>query len=67
MYTPPGTKSPIVSFYERDASEVSGRLMKSKVKVTGRKAHGEHLRVSPHFYNTHEDIDFFIEKLEEKV
>ncbi len=67
MYTPPGTKSPIVSFYERDASELSVRLMKSKVKVTGRKAHGEHLRVSPHFYNTREDIDFFIEKLEENV
>ncbi|GAH61786.1 unnamed protein product, partial [marine sediment metagenome] len=24
-----------------------------------------HIRVSPHFYNTKEDIDYFIEKLAE--
>lgn len=65
MYTPLGTRSPIVSFYEQDAVETSAKLMEEKVKVTGREAHGGHIRVSPHFYNTTEDIDHFIKKLEE--
>ncbi len=64
MYTPRGTRSPIVSFYEQDAVETSAKLMEEKVKVTGREAHGGHIRVSPHFYNTTEDIDHFIKKLE---
>jgi len=65
MYTPPGTESPIVSFYDGDAAELSARLMAEKVKVTGREAHGGHIRVSPHFYNTRGDIDHFIDKLME--
>lgn len=65
MYTPRGTRSPIVSFYEQDAVETSAKLMEEKVKVTGREAHGGHIRVSPHFYNTTEDIDYFIKKLDE--
>ena len=28
-----------------------------KIKVTGREAHGGHMRISGHFYNTVEDID----------
>jgi selenocysteine lyase/cysteine desulfurase len=39
--------------------------MLEKVKVTGREAHGGHIRVSFHFYNTREDIDLFLEKLSE--
>jgi len=35
------------------------------VKVTGREAHGGHMWVSPHFYNTEEDIDRFIDRLRE--
>jgi len=65
MYTPPGTESPIVSFYDSDAVELSARLMDEKVKVTGREAHGGHIRVSTHFYNTKDDIDHFIGKLAE--
>ncbi len=65
MYTPRGTRSAIVSFYEQDAMEIRARLMIEKVKVTGRKAHGGHIRVSLHFYNTKGDIDHFIEKMEE--
>ena len=63
MYTPPGTESPIVSFFDADAVELAARLMAEKVKVTGREAHGGHIRVSCHFYNTKGDIDRFIEKL----
>ncbi len=66
MYTPPGTESPIVSFYDSDAVELSGRLMERRVKVTGREAHGGHMRVSTHFYNNEDDIEHFIEKLTEE-
>jgi cysteine desulfurase/selenocysteine lyase len=63
MYTPAGTKSPIVSFYQSDATELATRLMKERVKVTGREAHGGHIRASTHFYNSVEDIDTLIEYL----
>jgi selenocysteine lyase/cysteine desulfurase len=63
MYTPEDTKSPIVSFFQPDATIIAGTLMKEKVKVSGRPTHGGHIRVSTHFYNTSEDIDHFIERL----
>ena len=63
MYTLSGNRSPIVSFYQNNPIEVAAKLMLDKVKVTGRKAHGGHVRVSSHFYNTREDIDYFIEKI----
>jgi selenocysteine lyase/cysteine desulfurase len=59
------TRSSVVSFFDRDAVETSARLMRERVKVTGREAHGGHIRVSPHFYNTKKDIDHFIEKIRE--
>lgn len=67
MYTPQPTESPIVSFFEGDAAALAAGLMAEKVKVTGREAHGGHIRVSPHFYNTEEDIDRFIDKLAEAL
>ena len=33
------------------------KLKDMKIKVTGREAHGGHMRISGHFYNTREDID----------
>jgi len=65
MYTPPGNRASIVSFYQNDSIEVASKLMLEKVKVTGREAHGGHIRVSSHFYNTREDINRFIDKLSE--
>ena len=67
MYTPEGTKSPIVSFFEPNASEVASKLMAEKVKVTGREAHGGHIRASPHFYNTKAEIDRLIERYRDIV
>jgi selenocysteine lyase/cysteine desulfurase len=63
MYTPADNKAPIVSFYQEDAEAIASKLLKEKIKVTGRAAHGDHIRVSCHFYNTREDIDNFIENL----
>lgn len=67
MYTPEGTESPIVSFFEPNASEVASKLMTEKVKVTGREAHGGHIRASPHFYNTKAEIDRLIERYRDIV
>jgi selenocysteine lyase/cysteine desulfurase len=63
MYTPEGTESPIVSFYQDKAEELAQKLMEEGVKVTGRGAHGSHIRGSIHFYNTREDIDNFLGKI----
>jgi len=75
MLTPEGTKSPVVSFNQLGATEIAADLMKQRIKVTGREAHGGHIsvggelwrvghiRVSPHFYNSKDDIDGFIDVL----
>jgi selenocysteine lyase/cysteine desulfurase len=63
MFTPPETKSTIVSFYEGNAMELASKLMVQKVKVSGRNTFGGHIRVSPHFYNTEANIDHFINRL----
>lgn len=65
ILTPEGTESPIVSFAQDGAVKLARRLMSEKIKVTGREAHGSHMRVSVHFYNNEEDIDRFIQKIEE--
>ena len=36
---------------------LAAKLKDMKIKVTGREAHGGHMRISSHFYNTKEDID----------
>jgi len=63
MYSPSDTESTIVSFFHKDAIKLSSKLMTEKIKVAGRKAHGGHIRVSTHFYNSETDIDNLIKKL----
>lgn len=63
MLTPEGNKSPIVSFVQEDAVKVAYDLMDKGIKVTGRKAHKDHIRTAVHFYNDENDIDKFLEAL----
>ena len=58
----PETGSQIVAakFPGRDASILAKELKAKRVLVAAR--HG-HLRVSPHFYNTEEDVDRFEDEL----
>lgn len=63
LYTAKGTKSPIVSFYQENATELTHKLMKDKIKVTGREAHGSHIRTSVHFYNNKNDIENLITRI----
>ena len=57
IWTPEGNKSPIVSFIQKNPVELAETLKSQKIKVTGREAHGGHMRVSVHFYNTENDIN----------
>ena len=63
MYTPTTPKSPIVSYFESDPLPLAAKLKAMKIKVTGREAHGGHMRISGHFYNTKEDIDKLLDNL----
>jgi len=63
IWTPEGNESPIVSYMQEDAVELAERLKRRKIKVTGREAHGGHIRVSAHFYNARGDVDRLIEAI----
>jgi cysteine desulfurase/selenocysteine lyase len=63
MYTPDTPKSPIVSYFEENPLPLAAELKSKKIKVTGREAHGGHMRISGHFYNTKEDVDKLLENL----
>jgi selenocysteine lyase/cysteine desulfurase len=53
----PEPRSTIVSYFQEGATGLAARLKAEKVKVTGRKAHGDHIRASVHFYNDEGDVD----------
>ncbi len=57
LFMPESPASTIVSYFQEDAVELAATLKSMKIKVTGRSAHGDHIRVSSHFYNTKEDVD----------
>lgn len=56
----PNHNSPIVSCKPENVEELNEELAKNHIHCSVRKGR---LRVSPHFYNTHEEIDKFIERL----
>jgi cysteine desulfurase / selenocysteine lyase len=63
IWTPERNEAPVISYMQDGAVALAEKLRKQKIKVTGRDAHGGHIRVSTHFYNTHNDVDRFIEAL----
>lgn len=63
IWTPEGNESAILSFIQDNPEELAEKLKQQKINVTGREAHGGHMRVSVHFYNTTEDIQKFVESL----
>jgi len=65
VWTPEGNESPIVSYKEDNAVDLAAELMRSGIKVTGRKAHGSHMRISAHFYNTDGDVGRFMEGIKQ--
>jgi len=65
LFTPVNTRSPIVSVLVNNAKEIGEKLMGDQIKITVRNGQPGHLRISPHFYNTKEDVDIFTTKLQE--
>ncbi|MEI7473928.1 MAG: aminotransferase class V-fold PLP-dependent enzyme [bacterium] len=53
-------RSGIISFVTKDIEKDFLKLLANKVQLSKR---GEMLRISPHFYNTHEEIDRFVDML----
>ena len=63
LWTPEGNKAPVVTYMQDSAVALAERLKEAKIKVTGREAHGGHMRISAHFYNTRGDVDKLIDAL----
>jgi selenocysteine lyase/cysteine desulfurase len=58
LITPPDTSSGIVTFLTDDAQKIEQICAENQIVVTIR---GDHVRVSPHFFNTEHEIDRFLE------
>ncbi len=61
FYTPENNRSSILSFYTENEKALGSELKKKGINVTARRGKEGHIRVSPHFYNTEEDIEAFVE------
>lgn len=60
IVTPDNIPSGILVFRVRDSYEIADRLSKNKIVVSPRPGV---IRVSPHFYNTREEIEILVEEL----
>ena len=56
----PNRRAGIVNFKVRDLSVAMNRLQKKRIAVSSR---GRGIRVSPHFYNTIEELDSLVSVL----
>jgi selenocysteine lyase/cysteine desulfurase len=57
LFTPPGNRSSIVTFYVKPARDLGAALSAEKIEVTTREAQ---IRVSPALFNTVADVDRFL-------
>jgi selenocysteine lyase/cysteine desulfurase len=62
LFTPHDTESGITTFYVQEETSLSEYLSQQKIAVTARKG-CEQIRVSPHFFNTEDDINLFVHHL----
>ena len=61
FFTPENAESPIVACFVDNARAMNMTLREQRIYVTARDWAGEeYFRVSPHFYNTEEDIEKFV-------
>lgn len=64
-FTPEDNKSPILTFHVDDEKIMGTELKKRNIRITARRWFKGHIRVSPHFYNNENDIDLFLEALDQ--
>ncbi len=61
LFTPENTESPIVGCFVKNARAMTPTLRERRIYVTARTWAGDdYFRISPHFYNTEEDIERFV-------
>jgi len=64
FFTPENAESPIVACFVENARAMNMTLRDQRIYVTARAWEGEdYFRVSPHFYNTEEDVERFVSAL----
>jgi len=61
FYTPEGNRSPILSFLIDDEKSFGRQMKERKIQITARRWEEGHVRISPHFYNSEEDIEVFLQ------
>jgi selenocysteine lyase/cysteine desulfurase len=62
LFTPAGNRSGICTFFTDEESSLVEYLRRQSIAVTGRTGSGQ-IRVSPHFYNTTEEIDLLCDAI----
>jgi selenocysteine lyase/cysteine desulfurase len=62
LFTPYEAESGITTFFVQDETRLQAHLREHDISVTARSG-CEQMRVSPHFYNTREEIDLFVSRL----
>ncbi len=60
FFTPEDNRAPILSFFTEDEKTIGRKLKENNIFVTARRWGQGQIRISPHFYNTEEDIDAFM-------
>ena len=60
LFTPPDTRSSIVSFFSDRAEEIEKTFQQNRIIITRRE---NLIRISPHFFNTEEEINQVIDLL----
>jgi len=62
VVTPRDRHASIITFRHNEPHEVAAKLLKKNIEVSARPGL---IRVSPHFYNTREELDIFVDTLKE--
>lgn len=62
LFTPHDTESGITTLFVQEERSLSEYLSRQKIAVTARRG-CEQVRVSPHFFNTEDEIDLFVHHL----
>jgi selenocysteine lyase/cysteine desulfurase len=63
FFTPADNRAPILSFYVDDEQALAAQMKKRGFHITARRWREGYIRISPHFYNSDQEIDAFLYEL----